>query len=36
MLNAIFEVRFEEVFAAAKEGELRCLHGKRWAGNVVL
>lgn len=38
MLKAkkIFEDRFEEVLAAAKEGELRCLNGKRWGGNAVL
>jgi len=32
----IFEDRFEEVLAAAKEGEFRCLNGKRWDGNAVL
>ena len=32
----IFEDRFKEVLAAAKEGELRCLNGKRWDGNAVL
>jgi hypothetical protein len=32
----IFEDRFEEVLAAAKEGERRCLNGKRWDGNAVL
>ncbi len=31
-----FEDRFEEVLAAAKEGELRCLNGKRSDGNAVL
>ena len=38
MLKAreIFEDRFEEVLVAAKEGELRCLNGKRWNGNAVL
>jgi hypothetical protein len=38
MLKAkeIFEDRFEEVLAAAKEGELRCLQGNRWDGNAVL
>ena len=34
--RVIFEDRFEEVLAAAKEGELRCLNGKRWDGNAVL
>ena len=32
----IFEDRFEEVIEVAKEGELRCLNGKRWDGNAVL
>jgi len=32
----IFGDRFKEVLAAAKEGELRCLNGKRWDGNAVL
>ena len=36
MLSEIFEDRFKEVLAAAKEGELRCLQGKRWDGNAVL
>ncbi|MCK4475834.1 MAG: hypothetical protein KAU16_03830 [Methanophagales archaeon] len=36
MRKKIFEDRFEEVLAAAKEGELRCLNGKRWDGNAVL
>jgi len=36
MRKEIFEDRFEEVLAAAKEGELRCLNGKRWNGNAVL
>lgn len=31
-----FEDRFKDVLAAAKEGELRCLTGKRWSGNAVL
>jgi len=35
-LKEMFEDRFEEVLAAAKEGELRCLQGKRWDGNAVL
>ena len=36
MLKDIFEDRFKDVLAAAKEGELRCLTGKRWDGNAVL
>ena len=36
MRKKIFEDRFEEVLAAAKEGELRCLNGRRWDGNAVL
>ncbi len=35
-LKEIFEDRFKEVLAAAKEGELRCLNGKRWDGDAVL
>jgi len=31
-----FENIFKDVLAAAKEGELRCLTGKRWDGNAVL
>ena len=36
MLKGIFEDRFGDVLAAAKESELRCLQGKRWDGNAVL
>jgi len=35
-VKRIFEDRFGEVLTAAKEGELRCLSGKRWGGNAVL
>jgi len=32
----MFEERFKDVLESAKEGELRCLNGKRWDGNAVL
>ncbi len=36
MRKDIFEDRFKQVLAVAKEGELRCFTGKRWSGNAVL
>jgi hypothetical protein len=36
MVRGIFEERFKDVLESAKEGERRCLKGKRWDGNAVL